>query len=113
MSEINAILPILSGMKQEMKKMADLMAQMNKTHAQHLTEEWVTKVQAMEILKVSARTLENLKSSGQLSYTKINGLLYFNTTDIEHLFQRNYVSNTTLTGNPSFFNCKNNVSTSE
>lgn len=110
MSDLN---PILSGMRLEMKKMADSMALMTKTHAQYLSEEWVTKGQALAVMKISARTLEKLKSNGQLPYAKINGLIYFNTTDIEHLFKDNYVSTSTATNLDSPFNSPSNVSTSE
>lgn len=113
MSDINPIISILSGMKRDMKKMADSLALMQKTHGQRLTEEYVNIVEASAIMKVSERTIQNLKSSGQLPYTKINGLLYFNTTDIENLFKDNYVSSSTSTSNDSPFNSKSNVSTSK
>lgn len=110
MSDIN---PILSGIKYEMKRMADTMEQMCKTHAQVLTEEWLTKSEARAVLRISVRTLESLKSSKQLPYAKLNGLVYFKTVDIENLLNSNYVSTTTSTDNQQTFNTSSNVSTAD
>ena len=63
---------------------------MNKTHAQYLTEEWQKKDQTLKILGISNRTLYKLMSTGQLPHSKINGLTYFRTADIETLLRLNY-----------------------
>lgn len=87
------ILPILSGIRRDMEALTRSVAQMTKTHAQQLSEEWVNKDQVMAILKISSRTLETLKSKGILPYTKIQGIFYFRTADIENLLKENYVKN--------------------
>lgn len=87
MSDIN---PILAGMRREMEIMNKSLARMCKTHAQLLTEEWITRDQAMETLKISNRTLDNLKRSGELPYSKIKGLIYFKASDIENLLNKHY-----------------------
>jgi hypothetical protein len=58
------------------------------THAQRISEEWITTDQVMQILKISVRTLNTLKSSGKLSYSKVNGLVYFRTIDLENLLNQ-------------------------
>lgn len=82
--------PILEGMRREMETMNKSFAQICKTHAQVLSEEWITKDQAMATLKISARTLENLKKNGLLPFSKVNGLIYFKTIDIENLLNKHY-----------------------
>lgn len=79
-------------MRHELEALSKSVAQMNKTHAQLLTEEWITKDQAMRILKICPRTLNSLKSSGKLPYSKVQGTLYFRTADIENLLKQNYIS---------------------
>jgi hypothetical protein len=79
-----------------MESLSRSVAQMNKTHAQQLSEEWVTKEQVLAILKISTRTLESLKSKGILPYTKIQGIFYFRTIDIENLLKQNYVNPTSI-----------------
>ena len=90
------ILPILSGIKRDMESLSRSVAQLHKTHAQLLSEEWVNKDQVMAILKISTRTLESLKSKGILPYTKIQGMFYFRTMDIENLLKANYVNTTSI-----------------
>lgn len=92
------ILPILSGIKRDMEVLTRTVAQMSKTHAQQLNEEWLIKEQVMAILKISARTLETLKKKGILSYTKIQGMFYYSTADIEKLLKENYVKNGSIKG---------------
>lgn len=86
------ILPILSSIRRDMESLSRSVAQLNKTHAQLLSEEWINKDQVMAILKISARTLESLKSKRIIPYTKIQGIFYFRTIDIENLLKANYVN---------------------
>ncbi|MGE5521500.1 MAG: helix-turn-helix domain-containing protein [Candidatus Dadabacteria bacterium] len=92
------IIPILSGIRRDMEALQRTVAQMSKTHAQQLSEEWVTKEQVMAILKISPRTLETFKRKGILPFTKIQGMFYFRTADIENLLKQNYVKNGTARG---------------
>jgi len=100
---MSELLPILSGIKLEMQTMNKSLLQMIKTHAQVLSEEWITKEQVLAILKISTRTLETLKGSGKLPFSKVNGLIFYRTVDIEKLLNINYVG-TTSTDNNSTFN---------
>ena len=102
---MSELLPILSGIKLEMQTMNKSLTQMIKTHAQVLSEEWITKEQVLAVLKISPRTLEKLKGSGKLPFSRINGLIYFKTIDIENLLKLNYVG-TTSTEHHSIFNTK-------
>lgn len=90
------ILPILSGIRRDMEALTRSVAQMSKTHAQQLSEEWITREQVLAILKISSRSLETLKSKGILPYTKIQGIFYFRTADIENLLKENYVNNASI-----------------
>ena len=83
--------PILAGMRRELEGMSKSLALMNKTHVAVLTEEWITKSQAMAVLRISSRKLEYLKSSGKLAYSKVEGMIRFKVADIEQLLQQNYV----------------------
>ena len=105
---MSELLPILSGIKLEMQTMNKSLAVMIKTHAQVLSEQWITKDQVMVILKISLRTLDSLKGSGKLPFSKINGLIYYRTIDIENLLKINYVSTTTSTNSFPTFNLKTN-----
>jgi len=89
---MNEILPILSGIKLEMATMNKSLTKMIKTHAQILSEQWVTPDQVKATLNISNRTLANLKKSGQLPHSKVNGLIYYRSVDIENLLKLNYTT---------------------
>ena len=109
---MSELLPILSGIKLEMQTMNKSLSLMIKTHAQVLSEEWITKEQVLAVLKISTRTLDSLKGSGKLPFSKINGLIYYRTIDLENLLNLNFTIKST-TDNQSSFNTKSNVSSSE
>jgi len=89
---MHELLTIISSMRRDLETLSKSVAQMNKTHAQYLSEEWITSDQVMKILKICHRTLNSLKSSGKLPYSKVQGTIYFRTVDIENLLKQNYVS---------------------
>lgn len=96
------ILPILSGIKLEIQTMNKSLSRMIKSHVQVLSEEWITKEQVMAVLKISKRTLETLKGSGKLPFTKIMGSTYFRTVDLENLLKLNYVNPSSTDNNSTF-----------
>ena len=79
-------------MKRDIELLGKSMDAMRKTHAQFLSEEWITGDQVMKILKICPRTLNTLKSSGKLPYSKVQGTIYFRTVDIENLLNKNYIN---------------------
>ena len=87
------ILPTLIVMRRELQLLTKSLAKMSKTHAQRLIEEWNRKAQVLKILGISPRTLDRLTSSGMLPCSKINGLIYIKTSDVERLLNENYVNN--------------------
>ena len=104
---MSELLPILSGIKHEMETMNKSLTKMTKTHATLLSEEWITKDQVMAVLKISLRTLDSLKGSGQLPFTKINGLIYYRTIDLENLLKKGYVNPSSTDNNSTFNNPTN------
>ncbi|HZL11570.1 MAG TPA: helix-turn-helix domain-containing protein [Prolixibacteraceae bacterium] len=86
------LLTIISSIKRDIELLGKSMDAMKKTHAQYLSEEWITSDQAMKILKICPRTLNSLKSSGKLPYSKVQGTIYIRTVDIENLLKQNYIS---------------------
>ena len=97
------ILPLLIVMRRELQLLTKAVAQISKTHAQRLIEEWNKKAQVLKMLGISTRTLDKLTSSGKLPVSKVNGLIYIKTTDIEKLLNENYVDHSSI-NQPSNFN---------
>ena len=47
----------------------------------------------MEQLKISPGTLQNLRINGTLPYTKIGGLIYYDSAELEELMENNKIQN--------------------
>jgi hypothetical protein len=86
------IIKLVSAIRQDIEDLRTEVCRMSITHAQRLSEEWVTSDQVMIILKIGISTLKTLKRNGSLPYSKINGVLYFRTVDIENLLKQYYVN---------------------
>ena len=98
------IIKLVSAIRKDIEELRSLVAHLAKTHAQRINEEWLTLDQVMVILKISGSTLKNLKQSGKLPYSKINGLSYFRTIDIENLLKRHYINPSSKDNNFTFNN---------
>ena len=59
----------------------------------NLKVRWIKSAEVKELLGVSNSTLQNLRSNGTLSYTKVGGSIYYNIDEIEKLMEENKISN--------------------
>ena len=55
-------------------------------------EKWVIGEKLMKIFGISKRSLQNYRDTGILPYSMIGGKIYYNMTDIEELFRKNYIN---------------------
>ena len=60
--------------------------------SQRLGEEWIDSQQAMTILKIKKRALQNLRDKGLLPFSTVHGKLYYKISDVEELLKSNYVT---------------------
>ena len=49
------------------------------------------KIELMELLNISSGTLQNLRINGTLPYTKMGGILFYDTEDIQAIMKKNRV----------------------
>ena len=75
---------------QEIQKVQAFLKQGHRTGFQQLQDEWLDSQQVMQMLNISPRTLQGLRNSRDLAYSKIRGKLYYRTEDIEKLLESNY-----------------------
>jgi len=54
-------------------------------------KQWLKSTDVMEQLKISPGTLQNLRINGTLPYTKIGGLIYYDSTELEELMENNKI----------------------
>lgn len=53
-------------------------------------EEWLDNQDALQLLHISPRTLQTLRSNGTLPFSRIGNKLYYRRTDIQQILKDNY-----------------------
>ena len=64
-------------------------------------KQWLKSNEVRKLLNISSGTLQNLRVNGTLTYTKIGGILYYSSNDLEKVIETNKVEAT-----PNLFNRK-------
>ena len=54
-------------------------------------EDWIDNQDVMNILHITTRTLQSLRSNGTLPYSRINGKIYYRRQDIQKILADNYI----------------------
>jgi hypothetical protein len=75
---------------QEIQKVQAFLKQGHRSGFQQLQDDWLDGQQVLQMLNISPRTLQGLRNSRDLAYSKIRGKLYYRTEDIEKLLESNY-----------------------
>lgn len=52
-------------------------------------KKWMRSAEVRKLLKISPGTLQNLRISGTLRFTKVGSLLYYKYDDIESIMEKN------------------------
>ena len=79
--------------------LSDLNAIINSKPQQQ--KQWLKSSEVRKLLNISAGTLQNLRVNGTITYTKIGGILYYASNDLEKVLENNKVEAT-----PNLFNRK-------
>jgi hypothetical protein len=61
-------------------------------------KQWLKSKEVRKLLNISPGTLQNMRINGTLSYTKIGGIIYYSTKDIDKVLEFNKVNS-----NPNLF----------
>ncbi len=57
----------------------------------HPPKKWLKSNGVRELLGISPGTLQNLRINGTLPYTKVGGIIYYNTEEIQNVMDANRV----------------------
>lgn len=87
MNEVIQSLLLLSGELKEVKVHLEFL---KKSRVEYFKEAWCDSLDVLDILKISKRTLQTLRNSGALPFSRINGKFYYKLADIEKLLEANY-----------------------
>lgn len=55
------------------------------------SKRWLKSSEVRKILNVSPGTLQNLRLNGALPYTKIGGVIYYDSADIQQMLEENKI----------------------
>lgn len=60
------------------------------SNSKKLSETWLDNQEVMELLKVSPRTLQSMRDTLVLPYSKVGAKIYYKASDVESLLNDNY-----------------------
>jgi DNA-binding transcriptional MerR regulator len=66
------------------------------------TKQWLKSNEVRKLLNISPGTLQNLRVNGTITYTKIGGILYYSSADLDKLLDTNKVDATVTLFNPKW-----------
>jgi hypothetical protein len=81
--KLNRILDEIGTLRQELK------AEKVK-NSKKLCDNWFDNQDVMELLKISPRTLQNMRDSHTLPFSKVGGKIYYRASDVENLLKGGY-----------------------
>jgi hypothetical protein len=67
-----------------------------------LTKQWLKSNEVRKLLNISPGTLQNLRVNGTITYTKVGGILYYSSFDLEKVLEENKVDATVTLFNPKW-----------
>jgi len=80
----------LDGLEEIQTQIKLLASKIDAIQNQKSISKWLSNAEASEFLGVTARTLQNYRDNGTLSYSKIGSKIYYKLSDLEDLLNSNY-----------------------
>jgi ABC-type hemin transport system substrate-binding protein len=77
------------GLKQELKKLAELVANKNKAEA---LDEWIESGQARKMLGVSQKTWQTYRDNRVIPFSQFGRKIYVKKADLEAFMQSHYIT---------------------
>jgi hypothetical protein len=81
---------ILNSLKLDLGEIKTAISKINKPAIQSFADEWLDNQDALMLLHISKRSLQHLRDSGSLPFSRIRGKFYYKTSDIKELLEKNY-----------------------
>ena len=89
---MNEIMDMILTLTQDIKTVKAYLLNFHKSRLEQFSDEWIDGQIVMQTLHISKRTLQSLRDSGVLPYSRINGKFYYKVSDIEALLESSYSS---------------------
>lgn len=84
------MMKILAAIQEDLNALKEDIYSVKKSKINLLKESWIDGEEVMDTLKISVRTLQNMRDKRELAFTKLSGKLYYKVEDIKTLLEKNY-----------------------
>ena len=84
------VFDMLLKLAQDVKTIKAYLQNAHRSRLEQFNDEWIDGQDVMQTLHISKRTLQSLRDSGTLPYSRINGKFYYKVSDMEALLDSNY-----------------------
>lgn len=84
------VIELLRQLSISMTEVRTYIMALKNTELQSFRESWVDGQEVMQTLHISKRTLQSLRDSGMLPFSRINGKFYYKVSDLQNLLNSNY-----------------------
>lgn len=81
---------ILQTITSDLKELTRTMEHYKAIQTINLKSQWLDKLEVMQVLRMSERSIQRLRNCGALPYTKVHGRILYKRSDIEKLLELNY-----------------------
>lgn len=89
---MNEVLNMLMRLTEDFALIKAYLLALTKSRLDYFKEAWIDGQVVMQTLHISKRSLQSLRDSGTLPYSRINGKFYYKVSDIERLLEDNYTN---------------------
>ncbi|MEQ8477613.1 helix-turn-helix domain-containing protein [Fulvivirga sp.] len=87
---MSELIDMILRLSDDIKIVKAYLQHLGKNKVDQFRENWIDGQDVMQALHISKRTLQSLRDSGVLPYSRINGKFYYKVEDIETLLESNY-----------------------
>jgi len=87
---MNELLNLLHHISNNVDVVLAYLSKLKKPAINELQETWIDGQEVMQALHISKRTLQSLRDSGVLPFSRLNGKFYYKVEDVQKLLQSNY-----------------------
>lgn len=84
------VIELLRQLSISMTEVRTYIMALKKPELQNFKDTWVDGQGVMQTLHISKRTLQSLRDSGVLPFSRINGKFYYKVSDLQNLLNSNY-----------------------
>ncbi len=88
---MNELIDLAIYISREMHTLKAFVQWKSRMFSEQIAGEWVDSKRAMTILKISKRTMQDLRDNGTLAYSKLMGKFFYKAEDLVKLLESNYL----------------------